>query len=264
MTRTAVVVIAALNEPVYRHYIANYWTDLIRHTNDHVPDVDVYLLIESGTDRAPFAGLDDNVIEDPVAEFDDIVEPRFRYPGVPSILHKTVHAFEVLDGRYDMFFRTNLSSMIKLDAFRSLVETRADLTYAGAWVWTDALRADLEHWNRVGPDRPVRDMADLDEYPGNTFISGSGFLIGMDQARHLVQERSQLQYGLPDDVAIGLMLPDHQHLPGFSALVEPTEPLDDMVEKLRATPAAHIRLQRFPLDVAQRLWERLADEPWWR
>ena len=65
MKRTAILVIAALNQPVYRHYIRTYWTEMVRYTDAHTPEIDVFLLIENGTDREPFAHLGENVIEDP-------------------------------------------------------------------------------------------------------------------------------------------------------------------------------------------------------
>ena len=48
MKRIAILVIAATNQPVYRHYIASYWTELIRHVAANVPHIDVYMLTEHG------------------------------------------------------------------------------------------------------------------------------------------------------------------------------------------------------------------------
>jgi hypothetical protein len=83
MTRTAILVIAALNQPVYRHYIRTYWTEMVRHTNAETPDIDVYLPIEHGTPREPFAHLGDNVIEDPESDLGRLVAPKHQRPGVP-------------------------------------------------------------------------------------------------------------------------------------------------------------------------------------
>lgn len=264
MTRVAVLVIAALDQPVWRHYIESYWTELIRHTDLHSPDIDVYLLVEHGTDPAPFEHVADNVIEDPVADFDPLVEPRFRRPGVPGILSKTVHALDVLDGEYDVFFRTNLSSMLMLPAFEAFVESRPDLGYAGAWVWTDALRADLEHWNWVGPDKSIRHLSELDDYPGNTFISGAGFFLGARQARSVVARRARLRYDVADDVAIGLMLAEHELIPDVSVIVHNHLSVGAMMDRIRSTSAAHVRLQHLPVDLAVSLWAELADDPVWK
>ncbi len=264
MTRTAIVVIAALNQPVYHHYISTYWTEMIRHTNRHTPDTDVFLLIENGMDRAPFAHIAANVIEDDCADYSDLLEARFQRPGVPSILRKTVFAFEQLAGDYDLFFRTNLSSLIKVPAFETFVRSRTDLGYAGAWVWDDALRSDLVQHGWVGPDRSVGDLSELDAYPGNTFISGSGFFVNAADAAELVDRKADLRYDIADDVAIGLMMRQHEQLPGFAMIVEPTDSIDDMLQRIRTTTACHIRIQHFPVERAQQLWAAQVDDPLWR
>lgn len=40
-------------------------------------------------------------------------------------------------------------------------------------------------------------------------------------------------------------------------------PIDDVMDKLRTTSSYHVRLEHFPLHVAQELWARLADERVW-
>ena len=264
MTRVAIVVIAALNNPVYRQYIGNYWTDLIRYTNEQTPNIDVFLLIENGMDREPFAHLADNVIEDDRSDLDELVAPRCQRPGVPSILSKTIHGFDQLGGNYDLFFRTNLSSLIKLPPFIDFVESRNEISYSGAWVWNEGLRADLLHHGWVGPDRSIADLSELDSYPGNTFISGSGFFINADKAANLVAQRHELRYDIPDDVAVGLMQTTHETLAGFATIIEPGTAIEDMVQRIRATPAPHIRLQHFPVDRAEALWQAQLDDPLWR
>lgn len=264
MTRVAVLVIAALHQPVYHHYIANYWTEMVRHTAAHYPNIDVFLLIENGTDREPFTEVADHVIEDPIGDFEHLVEKRFQRPGVPSILSKTVHALDVLAGDYDLFFRTNLSSMLKVPSFAAFVDCEIELGYAANWVWKDGLRADLEHWNWVGPDRSIADLSELEGYPGNTFLSGSGFFLGAAEAASLVAQRGRLRYDIADDVAVGLMMEQHRLLPGFSMIVtddlEPTE----MMDRIRRSEATHVRLQHLPLELAQALWAEMERDPLWK
>lgn len=264
MKRVAIVVIAALNQPLYHHYISCYWTELIRYTNTHTPNVDVFLLIENGMDHEPFAHLGDNVIEDDCSDLDALVPRPFRRPGVPSILSKTIHAFDQLGDDYDLFFRTNLSSLIKLPAFIDFVDARNELGYSGAWVWADALRADLAHHGWIGPDRSITDLSELEAYPGNTFVSGSGFFVNAGEAAALVAQRHELRYDIADDVAVGLMLSTHETLANFAVVVEPSTPIDDMMSHIRATPACHIRLQRFPVERAEELWKAQLDDPLWR
>ncbi len=264
MTRVAILVIAALDQPVYRHYIQSYWTEVIRHTNEHMPGIDVFLLLEKGTDHTPFAAVADNIIEDDFGDLDQLVERRFRRAGVPGILSKTIYGFEQLAGDYDLFFRTNLSSLIKLPAFEAFIRSRPDLGYSGAWVWDDALRSDLLHYGRVGPDQSITDLSELDRYPGNTFISGAGFFVNAAEAATLVERRRELRYDIPDAVAVGLMFARHEQLAQFALAVQPSEPVDAMLHRIRVTSASHIRFERFPVERAQQVWEAQLDDPVWR
>lgn len=262
--RTAILVIAATGRPLYRHYIDSYWRSVIEHTNACCPELDVYLLTEHGMRHDVLGGLGANVIEDPDPQVDALVSPRHRRPGVPGILSKTVHALEVLDGHYDVFFRTNLSSMINLPRFRRFVAQHPSIGYAGAWVWDDALRSDLVLNDWVGAGRVVEDLAELDDLPGNTFISGSGFFLGAVEARQLVARRRNLRWDLADDVAVGLMLDRHESLPGFSLRLTKDQSIEEMLDRLRRSDAAHIRLEHFPLETAAELWRALEREPLWR
>ncbi|MEO0493052.1 MAG: sulfotransferase family 2 domain-containing protein [Actinomycetota bacterium] len=262
--RTAVLVIAAVDRPIYRHYIESYWRALIEHTNDAFPDIDVYLVVEHGTRDGLLDGLADNVIEDPDPAVDARLAPRHRRPGVPGILSKTVHALDTLQGRYDVFFRTNLSSMLNLTRFRRFLAERGSIGYAGAWVWDDALRSDLVVNDWVGPGRVVEDLTELDDLPGNTFISGSGFFLGAEEAARLVAERRNLRWGLADDVAVGLVFDRHEKLPGFSLRLTRDHSIEEMLDELRSTNAAHIRLEHLPVETAVELWRELEREPLWR
>ena len=79
--RVAVLSIAAVNQPVYQHYIRTYWTELIRHTNESCPDIDVFLLTENGLRHDALDDLGDNVIEDPDPRYRERVRKQHRRPG---------------------------------------------------------------------------------------------------------------------------------------------------------------------------------------
>jgi hypothetical protein len=261
--RVAILAIAATSQPVYRHYIESYWTDLIRHTAAHVPHIDVYLLNEHGRGSALFAPLAGHVIEDPDADVARLVPAQFRTVNVPGILSKTIHAFDVLADRYDVFFRTNLSSMVMLSAFDRFVQSAVDVCYSGQLVWRDALRSDLADHGMVGPGRPITELSQLDSYPGNSFVSGSGFLLSAAEARSLVERRHQLRYDLPDDVAIGLMFEQARQLDGFSEILRPQSSISEMLGRITTTSAAHLRLQHFPVERAMALWRYVDRQQLW-
>ncbi len=264
MKRIAILVISATNQPVYRHYISTYWTELIRHTAANVPHIDVYLLTEHERTTALYRNIADHVIEDPDPDVNRLVPERFRNTNVPGILSKTIHAFDALADHYDVFVRTNLSSMVMLSALDRFVQSRVELVYSGGLVFSDALRANLVHHGRVGQGCSVGDVSELDGYPGNTFVSGSGFVLSAAEARSLVDGRDRLRYDLPDDVAIGLMLERHEQLTGFSEILDPRHPISESLDRLETTSAAHVRLQHFPVERAMGLWRYVHRRGLWR
>ncbi len=165
MKRIAILVIAATNQPVYRHYISSYWTELIRHVAANVPHIDVYMLTENGRTSSSFAHIVDAVIEDPNADVDQLGPGQYRTTNVPGILSKTIHAFDELSDDYDVFFRTNLSSMVMLSRFDRLVQSTADIGYSGGLVSGDALRDAVVHPGYVGAGRSVAHFPEPDHHP---------------------------------------------------------------------------------------------------
>lgn len=260
MKRIAILTIAALSTPVYRHYVTTYWTELIRQARQRWPNIDIYLLFEHAT---ALEGLDDiaeNVIVDRCVDLSELCAVGYHTPVIPGVLSKTLYALELLEGRYDVFFRTNLSSLIKLSALNDFVQSSEDLCYSGGWVWTDCLRQALVSQGRIGFGKSIKWLTELDAYPGNTFVSGSGYFLNAQEARSLSLRKQLLRYDIVDDVAVGLMFTRHRWLPGFSQLIRPESSAEAMLRRIRATQACHIRLQHFPLALAQSLWQLLAND----
>ena len=69
MKKVAILVIAAVNQPVYISYIRNYWTSVINLTRS-IDHIDVFLLLENSMPRREFQYLSENVIIDPRSDFD--------------------------------------------------------------------------------------------------------------------------------------------------------------------------------------------------
>ena len=264
MKRTAILVIAATNQPVYLHYINTHWTRIIEYTNAEKPHIDVFLLFENAVDLSSFSHLRDNIIQDNHSELSSLCERAFHGRGIPGILSKTLYALELLEGLYDVFFRTNLSSVIKLSQFDRFVQTKDRICYSGAFVWVDSLRKDLLTHERIGPDKSIKSLADLDAYKGNTFISGSGYFLNAEEARSLVARKEQIRFDIVDDVSVGLMLSEHEMLPGFSLVVTPDRPVNEMISMIEESSAGHVRLQHFPLPVAEAFWRELRGCDAWR
>jgi hypothetical protein len=263
LKKTAILVIAASGDPVHRHYIETHWTELIRHTNRSVPHIDVFLLFEHDTDLRDYRNLGDNIIQDSNADLDLLCEPRYQHPGIPSILSKTLYALEQLQNSYDVFFRTNLSSIIRIGSFDEFVQNRDHIRYSGEFAWSDHLRQDLLHHHRVGPEKSIKSLKELEEYEGNTFLSGCGYFLNCAEAKSLVQRKDRIRFDIVDDVSIGLMFREHDVLRGFSLIVSPEQPVCDIMQVIHQSSACHIRLQHFPPDQAQDLWKELENCAIW-
>lgn len=263
MKKIAILVIAAVNQPLYVHFIKTYWTELINYLNEERTHIDVFLLFEHGTDIEGFKDIEANIIEDTNADLNLLCEPEYRTIIIPGILSKTVYALELLHDEYDVFFRTNLSSLIKIPEFDSYVQSRKSICYSGTWVWTDSLRKDLIYHNRIGPQQSIKSLSELDSYEGNTFISGSGYFLSSEEAKSLVRRRKSIRYDIVDDVSVGLMFSKHEHLPEFSSCITPDKSIDEIMHIIRNTKACHIRLQHFPLNLAETLWHQLSNDRIW-
>jgi len=264
MKRIAILVIAATTQPVYVHYINHYWTEFIAYTNAHTPHIRVFLLFEHHVDLRPYGHLRDNIIQEPRVDYARLCRPEFQMAGVPGILSKTMHAFERLQDTYDVFFRTNLGTLIRLPRFDAFVQARERIIYSGAAVWTDALRNDALVHDRIGPEKSIKSLSELDGYPGNSFVSGSGYFMSAPEVRTLVRNKHRLRYDLVDDVSVGLMMPEHELLPDVSLTVQPRLPTPDILHRIRESDAIHVRLEHFPLDAAQALWREIRNGELWR
>lgn len=257
MKRIAILVIAATTKPLYEHYIKTYWSDLIKFTNAEKPNVDVFLLFENAEGAKGFEHLSDNIIIDQSTDFNDYYDSKTAHKAIPGILSKTIYAFKTLQGQYDVYFRTNLSSMVNLEKLETLVESKKNISYSGGLVWKDALRQNMTTYGWFGPDKKLKSVDELAFYKSNTFISGSGYLLSSKEAAYLIANQADIRYDIPDDVAVGLMMESHEHLPGFSLILKPNEELQVLLDKLLADNYYHVRLQHFPLEKAQALWNEL-------
>jgi len=248
--KIAILVIAAQNQAVYRHYLRAYWSDMIKYTNEEKPNIDVFLLFEKGSDISLFSHLGENIIMDENIDFNGFFTSNRGHKVIPGILSKTIFAFELLKDKYDVFFRTNLSSMVHTQNLEKLVSTKEKIIYSGSGIWNDALRSDLILRGRVGANKSIKNIGELDEYPGNT--------------SNLVKNKKKIRYDIIDDVSIGLMLEKHEYLPNFTLKLLKSNSIDQMVEMLERENFCHVRLQHFPVDIAQELWQKIKSRPFWR
>lgn len=263
MKKVAILVIGATHHPLYVHYVRNYWSSLIAYTNARISHIDIFLLFEHRTDLSEYQYLWDNIIQDPDSDLSLLCNSRYHNNVIPGILSKTIYAFELLQNQYDIFFRTNLSSVIKLSAFDNYVQNKETICYSGGLVWRDLLRQNLVDRNWVGPEKSIKSLSELDSYVGNTFFSGSGYLLSSREAASLVARKNNIRYDIVDDVSVGLMLSEYEVLRNFSMIVKPEVPVRDMITRIEKSKAPHVRLQHFPVKTAEEFWcEFVVSDAW--
>lgn len=231
--KTVILVISSTNTPVYIHYINTYWTNLIKYTNTNKPNIDVYLLFNGDTEEKYYKHIRANVILD-----------NNKTTRIPGILQKTIYAFEKLQlqNKYDVFFRTNLSSIINIPSLEKYIANNK-VIYSGGLIWHNALRENIIEHNLID------DITELDIYPSNTFISGSGFLLNRQEVNYLLKNKNKIRFDIIDDVSIGLMMHNYRGIPNFTEVIESGTPLKDKIKQLNKG-RIHTRLQWFNLKEA--------------
>ncbi len=255
MKKVAILVIGALNQPVYLHYLRTYWSTFIKYAESELSSIDIYLLFERKWNLEEFSYLNEHIIVDQNEDYNDLVGSNQYTNIIPGILSKTIHALELLVDHYDVFFRTNVSSMIHTTSFLNLVSSKAEIKYSGQGIWKEALRKDLIYHNRIGPDKSIKSLIELEEYPGNSFITGSGYFLGKKDVQDILKNKSKIRYDIVDDVSIGLMIKDHEYIPNFTLKLTTNDSIEIMIQKLRSESYSHVRLQHMKLQKAQELWD---------
>ena len=236
--KTLILVIASINSPLYIHYINTYWTKVINYTNLYKPNIDIFLLFNGDTDSIYFRNIQKNVITD---------NNLTSYE--PGILLKTIYAFEILQNKYDIFYRTNLSSMIKIRLFKDFINNN-NIIYSGGLIWGNYLREHLINMNLLKKNK----MKELNSYKGNTFISGSGYFLNKLKIKDILKNKNKIRYDLPDDVSIGLMMSNYKIINNFTTIINSNILTEYKLNKIKNANSITIRLQHLTLNEAEDLW----------
>lgn len=260
MKKIAILVIASTCQPVYKHYISTYWTQLIRYT-EKLSNVDIYLLFDYGVDVSQYDNIRDNIIIDFNDNYNGYVTKGLKCKGfIPGILSKTIYAFKTLHKKYDVFFRTNLSSIICIRNLIDFVENN-EIIYSGEYEFTNNIRDNLRYYKKIGKDKSIKSLKELDIYPGNTWYSGCGYFINSKEISEVISYQDKIRYDIIDDVSMGLYLEKSKKLNGFSTIIYKNQDIDiniDNIIKFKNRGGCHIRVQHFPLVKAQELWEKIS------
>lgn len=151
----------------YKGFINEYWAKFIEYIENNGYNIKVFLLF----------GYGNKITSINVKETNIIIDNNTSETLYPGILHKTIFGLEYINNNYTYkhILRTNLSSFFIID--------------------------NLIKINKSLPDTNV--------YAGictSTFVSGAGFWLSKDNVEYILNNRSNINFNMMDDVAIGDLL----------------------------------------------------------
>ena len=245
--KTCILVITSISQEVYKHYINSHWKDLL----DNKHSISIYFLLDNNKELINFF-IDNNLIK--YCIINETAEGHSTF--IPGILSKTIFSFEKLVGKYDVYLRTNLSSYIKIDKLVEYIQSN-NIIYSGLWCWNNALRENLLLNKRIGLDKSIKTLEELDKYPGNTFFSGSCFFLNKDEVKQIIENKDIIRYDIVDDVSIGLLLKDYTHIISNHLVITNDSDIDASVKAIQSIDGFWIRLQYLTVEKAKLLYNKL-------
>lgn len=212
-----IVAIASRNER-YDLFLKHFWIPFIKYVNKTHTNVKVYLVFGKGTDVGDLKDIRNNILVSPSPE---------NYK--PGILKKTIFAFKHIMKNHNpsYVFRTNLSSVIILENF-------------------------LDHVNGLSSRDVYNGLLYKSEKINTDFVSGSGFVLSNDVVKFILDNESNLDYDIIDDVSIGKLLTDNGYkitkgrrydkTSSFESI--PTEKdIQTMADEIKKDKHYHIRIR---------------------
>ena len=261
MKKIAILVIASTCQEVYKYNISNYWTNMIKYSKN-LPNVDIFLLFDYDIDISEYGDIRDNIIIDLNSDYNGYAPKGLKCKGfIPGILSKTIYALDKLQSKYDVFFRTNISSMILINNFIDFVENN-DIIYSGEFEFTNNIRDNLTYYNKIGNNKSIKSLNELDIYQGNTWYSGCGYFINSQEVANILSIKNKIRYDIIDDVSMGLYLKESKKLNSFSKIVYKEQDINiiiDQIIKFNNKGGCHIRIQHFPVNKSMELWQGIQD-----
>ena len=186
----------------YDLYIELFWIPIIKKLKN-IAHIDCFLLYNSEREVKGWdiyeLYLKDNVL------FEDSLGNNI-INIVPGILSKQLNAFKLLYNKYDVFWNCNLSSIPEIERLDKYIQLY-NINYSGHYVFYQGINTHLYMYRG---DSEVLSL--FKEWPGRTFLGGSGFFLNKDEVTYIVGlldkiKQSDIFYIL-NDLAIGLMIPN--------------------------------------------------------
>ena len=187
---------------LYDLYVELFWIPIIEKLKN-IAYIDCFLLYNS---EKEVKGWDiyEHYLKNNVL-FDDSLG-KDNISMVPGILSKQLNAFKLLNNTYDVFWNCNLSSIPEIERLDQYIQLH-NINYSGHYVFYEAVST---HLHMYIDDSEVTSL--LKEWPGLTFLGGSGFFLNKDEVTYIVGlldkiKQSDIFYIL-NDLAIGLIMPN--------------------------------------------------------
>lgn len=187
---------------LYDLYVKLFWIPIIEILK-YIKHIDCFLLYNS---EKEVKGWDiyEQYLKDNVLFEDSLGEDTISM--IPGILSKQLNAFKLLNNIYDVFWNCNLSSIPEIERLDKYIQLY-NINYSGHYVYNQKVSTHLHMYKN---DSKVTSL--LKEWPGRTFLGGSGFFLNKDEVTYIVGlldkiKQSDIFY-IVNDLAIGLIMPN--------------------------------------------------------
>ena len=221
MKKLCILVIADIKSNSNNKFlINNLWYDQIESIKNN-PNVDIFLLYERDFNVEDLPKIKStNYIIDQNTDYNNLI-PTYLYDlngntniptndkksyayAIPRILSKTIYALSILQNKYDIFLRTNITTILHIPNIISYINNN-NIIYSGPRCYDNILRKFLylKHYS----------IEDFKLYKSNTFMGGVFIFINNNEVNHILKNKHLIRYDQADDLAIGLMMKNYNKIP---------------------------------------------------
>ena len=88
------------------------------------------------------------------------------------------------------------------------------------------------------------------------------YFINSNEVSKVLSFNDKIRYDIVDDVSMGLYLEKSKKLNGFTMIIYKNQDIDIIIDKIvnfKNKGGCHIRVQHFPKEKAQELWEKISN-----
>jgi hypothetical protein len=214
MKKICILVIASRNKDInqvtkygrygmYDQYVELFWVPIIQKLKN-IEHIDCFLLYNLEKEVKGW-----NIYEQYLKHnvlFQQSLEREKVISIVPGILSKQLYAFQLLCNRYDVFWNCNLSSIPHIERLDEYIQ-KYNINYSGHHIFYQEVKSHLHMYRRSSEVLSL-----LKQWPGRTFLGGSGFFLNKDEVKYIVSILDNIKHSdifyILNDLAIGLIMPN--------------------------------------------------------